>query len=181
MVKTFFSVEEYLELEASSETRHEYVDGALVSMAGETLRHDDIVLNVVEALRPAARVKGCRLHATSIQTKVSPTRYRYPDVVITCEPPTHERLIERPCFLLEVISDATVETDTGKKLEEYTRIPSLEAYAVVWQKEPRVVVYKRDAQGWQAEVLSGEGQIEVGCLGVALRLEAIYQGIEFNP
>jgi Uma2 family endonuclease len=181
MVKPFLSVEEYLKLEANSETRHEYVDGALVSMAGETLRHDDIVLNVVEALRPTARIKGCRLHATSIQAKVSPTRYRYPDVVITCEQPAHEHLIERPCFLLEVISDATAETDTGKKLEEYTGIPSLEVYAVVWQKEPRVVVYKRHAEGWQVEVLSSQGQIEVGCLRVALRLEAIYQGIEFNP
>jgi Uma2 family endonuclease len=50
-------VETYLELEKSSEVRHEYVDGELLAMAGEKLQHNDIVANILEVLRPIARTK----------------------------------------------------------------------------------------------------------------------------
>jgi Uma2 family endonuclease len=55
---------EYLEFERTSETRHEFVDGTPVAMAGETLKHDNLVLNLIQALRPKARAKKCHLHIT---------------------------------------------------------------------------------------------------------------------
>lgn len=180
MIKQLVSVEEYLESEKGSEQRHEYVDGVLVAMAGETLRHDDIVLNVVEALRPIARAKDCRLHASGIQIRVRSTRYRYPDVVVSCENPTNPRLLEAPCFILEVLSESTADTDTGKKLEEYTRLPSMQVYAIAAQAEPRVIVYKRDVEGWRVEILEGAGQLEVACLGAGVTLEQIYAGVSFE-
>ena len=44
---------QYLERELAAEIRHEYVDGQLFAMAGETKRHKEIVLNVALALRDA--------------------------------------------------------------------------------------------------------------------------------
>ncbi|MFN3265377.1 MAG: Uma2 family endonuclease [Deinococcales bacterium] len=170
--------EEYLEFEKTTEVRHEFVDGQLYAMAGETLLHDDIVLNIVEALRPKARAKGCKLHATNIQTKVRGMRYRYPDIVISCEVPVHPRLLEQPCFIAEVQSDSTAETDNGVKLEEYTKIPSLERYAIVAQKSRQVVLYKRKGESWEFEVLLENGEIDVPCLGAVLSLEQIYAGLE---
>jgi Uma2 family endonuclease len=169
MVGSLLSVEEYLKLERTSEVRHEYVDGRLYAMAGETFRHDDIVLNVVEALRPVARAKNCRLHATNIKTKVRATRYRYPDIVVSFEIPSNQRLLEQPCFILEVLSESTADTDHGKKLDEYTCLPSMRVYAIAAQDEPRVVVYRRDAWGWRVEVLEGEGELEVVCLESKLK------------
>jgi hypothetical protein len=49
------TVEEYLAFEHGSETRHEFIDGRLHAMAGETQEHEDIVLNITEVLRPKAR------------------------------------------------------------------------------------------------------------------------------
>ena len=57
---------QYLELELASELRHEYVDGKLLAMAGETKRHEEIVLNIALALRPQARARGCRLQTKTI-------------------------------------------------------------------------------------------------------------------
>ncbi|MBF6594115.1 MAG: Uma2 family endonuclease [Thermaceae bacterium] len=173
-------MEDYLEAEAASDMWHEYVDGTLVAMAAETMRHDDIVLNVVEALRPVARAKGCKLHATSIRTRVRATRYRYPDVVVSCEAMMDARQLEHPCFILEVLSESTADTDTGKKLEEYTKLPSMQTYLIVAQTEPRVVVYERDSGGWRVEVLEGQGEIRVACLQANLSLEAIYAGVNFG-
>ena len=131
------TAEEYLEFEAASEIRHAFVDGTLHAMAIEMLVHDGIVLNIVEALRPVARAEKCKLHATSIQTRVRGTRYRYPDIVTSCEDIQNVRLLENPCFTVEVQSDSTAETDNGAKLEEYTNPPSLQRYAIVSQKTQR--------------------------------------------
>ena len=57
---------QYLELELVSELRHEYVDGKLLGIAGETKRHEKIVLNIALALRPQARARGCRLQTKTI-------------------------------------------------------------------------------------------------------------------
>jgi Uma2 family endonuclease len=180
LVERLYSEAEYLDLEAHSEMRHEFVDGQLLMMAGETLRHDDIVLNIVEALRPKARAKGCKLHATNIQTKVRRMRYRYPDIVISCEETINPRSLEEPCFIAEVQSDSTAETDNGAKLEEYTKLPSLQRYAIIAQKSRQVVLYKRVGEAWEFEVLLGNGELDVPCLETTLTLEQIYVGLELQ-
>jgi Uma2 family endonuclease len=174
------TVEQYLEFEKTAELRHEFVDGHLIAMAGETLTHDDIVLNIVEALRPLARAKKCKLHATNIQTRVRGTRYRYPDIVITCETLQSLRTLENPCFIAEVQSDSTAETDNGTKLEEYTKILSLQRYAIISQKTRQVVVYKRSAEIWTFEVLLENGEIEIPCLETTLTLDQIYADLSLS-
>jgi Uma2 family endonuclease len=49
------SVEEYLEFERTAEVRHEYVDGLLLEMPGETYQHNDIVGDIYIALKPLAK------------------------------------------------------------------------------------------------------------------------------
>jgi Uma2 family endonuclease len=165
---------EYLEFERTSETRHEFVDGTLVAMAGETLKHDNLVLNVIEALRPKARAKKCHLHATNVQTRVKDVRYRYPDIVISCEQISNERLLEHPCFILEVLSDSTADTDHGAKLEEYTALPSMQRYAIVSQHIRQVLLYKRLENLWTFEVIVDAGTLEIPCLETTLSLDEIY-------
>ena len=48
----YFSVEEYLALERESEERHEYLDGHVYAMAGESPEHSDICANLVSILHP---------------------------------------------------------------------------------------------------------------------------------
>ncbi len=180
IAQKIMTVEQYLEFEKTTETRHEFIDGQLLAMAGETLLHDDIVLNIVEALRPIARAKKCKLHATNIQTRVRGTRYRYPDIVITCEILQHIRTLENPCFIAEVQSDSTAETDNGTKLEEYTKIPSLQRYAIISQKTRQVVVYKRNGEIWTFEVLLENGEIDIPCLETSLSLEQIYADLTLS-
>ncbi len=172
------TVNEYLAFEKHSEIRHEFVEGRLYAMAGETLLHDDIVLNIVEALRTTARAKSCQLHATNIQTLVKGDRYRYPDIVVTCETIQNPRLIQVPCLILEVLSDSTADVDHGIKLEEYTKILSLQRYAIVSQNSRQVIVYKREGKQWTFEVLLEDGEIEIPCLETTMTLEQIYSNLE---
>ena len=94
--------------------------------------------------------------------------------MITCEALQNIRTLEYPCFIAEVQSDSTAETDNGTKLEEYTKIPSLQRYAIISQKTRQVVVYKRNAEIWTFEVLLENGEIDIPCLETTLSLDQIY-------
>lgn len=176
---TQLSVEQYLELEARAPERHEYVDGRLLSMAGETQEHEEIVLNIVEALRPQARARGCRLYSTSIKLQVRPTRFRYPDLMVICAPKEASRIEFAPCLIVEVLSDSTEQTDLSDKLNEYTALPSLERYLIISQTSRLVLVYTRQPDGWRLETLEHSGEVFIPCLDTRLGLEQIYQGLAF--
>ena len=171
---------QYLERERLSETRHEFVDGQLLAMAGETKRHEEIVLNIAVALRPKARALGCRLQTKTIQLRLPSGRYRYPDVMLNCLNNDDPRIEDSPCFLLEVISDSSADTDSFKKLAEYTRIPSVERYVLLEQHSRLAVVYKRQGQQWLVETLIDDGEIGIPCIGATLTLDQIYDGLEFR-
>ena len=170
---------EYLERELVSEIRHEFVDGQLVAMASETKRHEEIVLNIALALRPKAKALGCRLQTKTIQLRLPSGRYRYPDVMLNCLSSDDPRIEETPCFLLEVISDSSADTDSFKKLAEYTRIPSVQRYVLLEQDSKLAVVYKRQADVWIVETVIGDGVIDIPCIGATLTLDQIYDGLEF--
>jgi Uma2 family endonuclease len=170
---------QYLERERLSETRHEFVDGQIFAMAGETKRHEEIVLNIVFALRQKAKALGCRLQTKTIQLRLPSGRYRYPDVMLNCLNSDDPRIEETPCFLLEVISDSSADTDSHKKLAEYTRIPNVERYVLVEQHSRLAVVYKRQGQQWLVETLEEGGEIDIPCIGATLTMEQIYDGLEF--
>jgi Uma2 family endonuclease len=168
------SVEDYLEFERTSVVRHEYVDGLVIEMPGETYRHNDLVGDIYIALKPQAKALGCQIAIESLKTPTRTTRYRYPDIVVSCQAGSDERFVENPCFIAEVTSESTAEVDHGAKLEEYTHLPSLQAYAIVAQTQRQVVLYERGQDGWTFRVLQGDGEFEVRCLQTRLSLQQIY-------
>ncbi len=171
------TIEQYLEFEKTSELRHEFMDGQILAMAGSSLKHNEIIFRIRSALTKAAQEKHCLIATESLKVKTQLGRYRYPDVVVSCEISLDEYFIENPCFIAEVQSDSTAETDNGAKLEEYTKIPSLQRYAIISQKTRQVVVYKRTGETWTFEVLLENGEIEIGCLETTLSLDQIYADV----
>jgi Uma2 family endonuclease len=171
------SVAEYLELEKTSEIRHEYVDGELLAMAGEKRRHNNLVRQLVLLLTGVVLQKGCELVFESVKLRTRTTRYRYPDLVVSCAPGDDDYFIDNPCFIAEVLSGSTEQTDITKKLEEYTRLPTVERYITVSQNSCFVVVYKREGDRWLVEALDENGEFDIPCLETKVTLEQLYQGI----
>ena len=169
---------EYLEFEAASELRHEFADGVPLAMAGSTLTHNEIIFNIRIALTQKVREKACLIATEALKVVTKHGRYRYPDVVIGCGDNSSEYFIDHPCFIVEVQSDSTAETDNGAKLEEYTSLVSLQRYAIISQKTRQVVVYKRSGETWTFAVLQGSGEFDLPCLETTLSLDQIYAGLE---
>ncbi len=84
-VKQNYTLEEYAELEKSSEERLEYFEGKVWSMAGASISHETIVSNLDFGLRTALRGKKCRVFLSNTRVKVPVyPPYRYPDLSALC-------------------------------------------------------------------------------------------------
>lgn len=179
------SLDEYFAWEQRSQVRHEYVAGEVHAMSGVTIRHNIIMLNLVRALHPPARSRGCLVLATDVQLLAASDRVYYPDVMIACGSAGHvERLVEQPSLVVEVTSPSTRGIDRREKLDTYMRIPTLRMYLIVDQRRRHVMVYSRDAEGaeWVCDELSGHADsVGVGFLGASVSLDAIYDGIQLPP
>ena len=60
----YITEQDYLEGEKIAEVRHEYVDGVVYAMAGTSLRHNDIAINITSLLRPLTRGTPCKVNAS---------------------------------------------------------------------------------------------------------------------
>jgi len=85
---TSLSPAEYLELERKAERKSEYFAGEMFLMAGASLRHGVIVLNVGAELRQHLKARPCIIYSSDVRLRVSPSGlYTYPDVMVVCGEP----------------------------------------------------------------------------------------------
>ncbi|NES46352.1 Uma2 family endonuclease, partial [Moorena sp. SIO2C4] len=65
------TVEAYLEWEVHQELRYEFINGDILAMTGGSIPHNDIAINLLAALRPHVRPKGCRINIADAKVKVT--------------------------------------------------------------------------------------------------------------
>jgi Uma2 family endonuclease len=175
------TVEEYLAGEEKAPIRHEYLDGHVRAMAGETKRHNRLTLRLASRLSEHCGDGPCQTYAEGV--KVYPlaksiSLFYYPDVMISCDPrDIDERFCRYPKLLIEVTSESTEDIDRGEKLIAYLQNETLEEYAIVAQTRPEVSIYRR-AEEWQRKDLSGwDATLELRSVGLDLTLRELYAGL----
>src|SRR5438270_12489076 len=88
VASTFLTPQEYLERERAAERKSEYYGGGMFAMAGASLRHGTIVLNLAAELRSSLKGKPCAVYSTDVRLAVGATGlYTYPDVMVICGKP----------------------------------------------------------------------------------------------
>src|SRR5712691_6526613 len=76
---------EYLELERSSEVKHEYLRGEVFAMAGGSPEHARLAASVIGELRAALRGRPCAVFTSDARVRIEATdRATYPDVTVVC-------------------------------------------------------------------------------------------------
>ncbi|MCP5536627.1 MAG: Uma2 family endonuclease [Akkermansiaceae bacterium] len=181
---TIISPIEYLEGEPLSEVRHEYIDGLVFAMAGSTLNHNRITLNIAGCLDELLNGSSCRPFASDVKVKVktlASETYYYPDVVVTCHPEdTNDQFLENPTTIFEVLSESTERIDRNEKFLAYKNLESLEDYILVSQERREVTIARRKSN-WQAEVFSGEDfSLQLACSDTPLTAERIYRNVDLG-
>jgi len=175
---------DYLAFEATSDTKHEYVNGEVFAMAGGTLTHSALSAAVVTALSIALRDRRCRVLSSDARVRSKATGMAtYPDVTVVCQKievaDDDQHGVLNPTLIVEVLSDSTEAYDRGAKAAHYRRIASLREYVLVAQGEPLIEVYRRNERGnWELFVEARRGdRAELTSCGepIALDVDAIYR------
>jgi len=192
----YYTVEQYLDLERSGEERHEYLDGSIYAMAGESLQHSRICTNLArvvstqligrscEALSPNMKVRS---GATIKQKRRQSVMFSYADLVVVCgEPRFHDKnrdVLLNPSVIVEVLSPSTEAFDRGEKFLRYrTWIDTLTDYVMVSQTMPLIEHYSRREDGWLLTAASElTGTILIPSIDCQLRLSEVYDRVEFPP
>ena len=177
------TLEEFLEFEANSPIRHEYVAGEVFAMSGASTRHNLITMNFSRGLHGDAKRRGCRVFAIDVKVRAGPDRIYYPDLLVACGRAADvELIVEAPSVVVEVTSPSTRATDRREKLDAYQRLPSLRHYLIVEQQRRLVIAYSRDEAGeWIREEIAGAGDIRVSALDLTLTLDDIYDDVPLPP
>ena len=175
-----YTVEEYFALEEQSQIRHEFFEGEVFAMAGESIPHNKLVGNAYFALRQALGDLPCQVLFETVQVAVEHSRhYTYPDLVVSCDPRDQQetRRQHHPLLLIEVLSPSTAAYDRGQKFKQYQKLPSLRHYVLVAQTTWRVEWYRRnEANEWVITVLTEpEETLTIAELNLSLTVAEVYQ------
>src|SRR6266498_1322905 len=152
-----FTPEEYLTLERPSEIRHEYLDGTVYAMAGESPEHSLICFNLGGIMHAQLKGKPCRGFSPNMKVRTDQSGlFAYPDLMIVCGEPLyhdeHRDVVINPTVIFEVLSHSTAAYDRGEKSLRYrTNIDSLKNFVLIAQDKPHVEHYARQLDGSWAQ------------------------------
>ena len=180
-----YTVAQYLEMERAAPSRHEYIDGRIVAMAGETAPHNRIARNICVRLEIAFGDGPCESFIENVKVRVSSTCYRYPDVVALCSEAQFDNAkspnLLNPAVTIEVLSSSTEASDRDEKFLEYRQLPSVTDYVLVAQDKIEVTHFARQSLNhWIVTIYADqEDALTFASLNTALALRDIYRKIVF--
>ena len=180
--------EDYLIFEREADTRHEFLDGEIYAMAGESLPHSRICMNLAREVGNKLKGKPCEALSPNMKVRTSTASlFSYPDLTIVCgEPQFHDRkkdVLTNPQVIFEVLSPSTADYDRTTKFQRY-RLgnETLTDYVLVSQDKLFVEHFAKQIDGnW---IYKSYGAIEdvlsIETVECDLNLSEIYDRIEFE-
>jgi len=182
-----FSVEKYLDFERIQAERHEFLDGSVYAMAGESPRHSSICYNLYGITHNQLRGKRCRGFSPNMKVATNEKGlFSYPDLAIVCgEPKYHDEksdVLTNPKVIFEVLSPSTEHYDRGEKFLRYVNgIESLSDYILISQDKPLIEIFSKQQNGeWEKNEVEGlESIIKIDSIECEISLSELYELIEF--
>jgi Uma2 family endonuclease len=194
--KAILTEDEYLKFERAAEERHQYVDGEIFAMAGESEPHSDIFVNIVRSLGNQTDDIPSRVKAANSKVRSGPLPksrkrpaglYSYPDVFVVCDETKYldefKDVILNPTAIVEILSESTEAFDRGLKFTRFQQYnPTLTDYVLVSQDRAQIEHYHREAEGaWIYRRHEGL-KVTVNLPSIKCRLKAseVYKRVTFD-
>jgi Uma2 family endonuclease len=186
--ETLYTPEDYLAFEREARTRHEFFDGEIYAMAGESLSHSRVCVNLSGEVRNKLKGKPCEALSPNMKVRTSSASlFAYPDLTIVCgEPQFHDTkkdVLINPQAIFEVLSPSTETYDRTTKFQKY-RLgnPTLIDYFLISQDKPFVEHFMKQADGnWLYRSYSElDETVKIETLDCELSLREIYDRVEFE-
>jgi Uma2 family endonuclease len=188
-IRRLYTAEEYLESERAAEYRHEFLDGQIFAMAGESLSHSRICANLLGEARAKLKGKPCEALSPNMKIRTSSAcLFAYPDLTIFCgKPQFHDvkkDVLTNPQVIFEVLSPSTEIYDRTTKFQRYRMgNDTLTDYVLVSQDKTFVEHFTKQADGdWLYRSFSEMTDVlRIETVDCDLSLSEIYDRVEFPP
>lgn len=182
-----FTVADYLDYERNAPERHEFLDGNVYAMAGESPRHSTICYNLYGITQNQLRGKRCRGFSPNMKVATNEKGlYSYPDLAIVCsQPKYHDKkgdVLTNPTVIFEVLSPSTESYDRGEKFLRYVNgIKSLTDYILISQNNPTIEHFqKQSSSEWKKTEIEGiESVLKIASIECEISLTELYDLVEF--
>ena len=184
--KKFYTIEEYFELELTSERRSEYRNGEIVPMTGGTPEHNRVSGNLYIALSLSLRRKPYETFHVDQRLWI-PNRnlHTYPDVMVVEKPlqlkSGRTDTLMNPCFVAEVLSKSTQDYDRGEKFVAYRTIDAFKEYLLIDQYSIHVEHYvKTAAHQWLlSEYDDPNVTLSFSVFDFQIQIADLYENLDF--
>lgn len=145
-------------------------------MAPERGAHLRVKGAIYRALHRAVTAAGvpCQALPDGATVEIGDSDYE-PDAPVNCGAPMADDAVAAPTpgIVVEVLSPGTASTDTGGKLADYFRIPSVAHYLIVHPTRRTVTHHRRTAGGIDTRIIVN-GPIAMDPPGIVITAEEIY-------
>jgi len=193
--KTSHTVAEYLEFERQAEERHEFIDGEIRAMAGESPQHSTINFDL--NIEVGNQLKGTSCQGFSPNMKIRSGEQTSPDslkglfsyadlTIVYGEPRFHDQIgdvLVNPKVIFEILSPSTESFDRGEKFHRYrNHNESLTDYVLIWQTQPLIEHFERQPnnQWLMTEVKGLESELYIASIDCRLKLAEVYAHVIFQ-
>jgi Uma2 family endonuclease len=165
--------------EAQPRGRFERVAGEVVAMAPERAEHNRVKARAWRALDAAVRSAGlgCEAFTDGMTVEVGEDCDYEPDAVVNCGDPVPADVAAapNPVVVVEVLSPSTQSTDTGAKLADYFRVPSVRHYLILRARDRRVIHHRRSDGGGGIETrVLADGAIRLDPPGIEVAVADLF-------
>jgi Uma2 family endonuclease len=145
------------------DTNYELVDGEVVAMAPDRLRHNLVKFAAARALEDAVKAAGlpCTVFTDGVGVVINDNTTHIPDASVQCgvELKPRSMVLEAPLIVLEVTSPSSEQEDLSAKLIDYNAVPSIRHYLVVLPEKRAVLHHRRNDQGGWLTYIGRDGDL----------------------
>ena len=174
------SREEFRRWAEGQTRRYERVAGEPVAMSLAGAQHVRLKSRIWVALDRAIRAGGldCEALADGMTIEVDADTDYEPDAVVNCGPRIGPDVtaVPNPVVVVEVLSPSTQSVDSGEKLADYFRVPSIQHYLVVRARRQEIIHHWR-ASGEIVSRAVNVGVIRLDPPGIAFDVAEVYGGL----
>ncbi len=105
--ETHYTPEDYLNFEREADVLHEFLNGEVYQMAGESLSHSWVCMNLAREVGNKLKGKTCEALSPNMKVRTSTASlFSYPDLTIVCEEPlfddTKKDVLVNPQVIFEI-------------------------------------------------------------------------------
>lgn len=185
--KSRYTIQQYLEMEKASTTKHEYFQGEVFAMSGAGDSHNEIFSNIFIEIGNKLKGKKCRPYGSDKRMQIPEnTLFTYPDISIYCndliKSDQDDDTSILPVVIIEILSSSTRNYDRGQKFKLYREIPSLKEYILIDSESVSVeAFYINEKQNWELkEYKTLDENLAFVSFSFDVPLKAIYEHVKFK-